>query len=80
MNKETDRSSFLVASAITINIVSCLISGPHATRMKAEDSKVNSTGKSPYDTVHNRLSGNLLKEVYLIGLELTGGVYKNLGA
>jgi hypothetical protein len=48
--------------------------------MKAEDSKVNSTGKSPYDTVHNRLSGNLLKEVYLIGLELTGGVYKNLGA
>jgi hypothetical protein len=48
--------------------------------MKAEDSQVNSTGKSPYDTVRNRLSGSVLKRVYLIGLGLTGGVYKNLGA
>jgi hypothetical protein len=48
--------------------------------MKAEDRRVNSTGKSPYDTVRNRLSGNVFKQVYLVGLGLTGGVYKNLGA
>jgi hypothetical protein len=63
---ETNRSSFLVPSATIIYNVSCLISGPHATRRNTEDNKVNSTERSRYDTARQLLSASLEKKVVIM--------------